>query len=893
MGEVYRARDTKLDRDVALKVLPDHLIDADRLARLTREAQIVASLSHPNIAAIHGLEQLDGSPVLVLELVEGPTLADRIAQGPIPQDEVFSFARQIAEALEAAHEQGVVHRDLKPGNVKLRPDGLVKVLDFGLAKLTEAAGPGSGTALPASMSPTMLSPAKTIDGVILGTAAYMSPEQARGKVVDRRADIWAFGCVLFEMLTGRPAFEGETVSDIVAAVLKNEPDWSLLPADVPARLRTLLRRCLRKDPGKRLPHIGLVRFELEDVTSEPATDVTRSDAKPLWRRMVPLVGTAMVAGLLVAGAMWWRIPATAPAPLLRFQETAPGPLLNVLPSVGISADGTRLAFVSNGRLYTRLLSERDPVPIPGTDHPPGGYVGNPVFSPDDAVSLVYWSGNNDAAALYRVRLGGGSPVRLTPDLGFPMGTTWDEHGIVFAHASPGRTAAVMRLRPDNLTPELLFELKTGDVPSTPQLLPGGRAVLFTLLKVTSAQSFSQERWDRADVLVQDLESGRRQTIVNGSAARYLPTGHLIYAIGSTFSAAPFDLARLKMTPPPVPVLEGVMRTGVTNSVGHANVAFSASGTVVYAPTIAEGLPPVALAIIGGNQKSIRLNISPGRYDIPRLDPSGRRLAVDRDGQIWIYDLSGASDIKLLTFEGTNRYPALSHDATYVAFQSNRDGDVAIWRQRTDGSAPAEKLTNPKMGTTHRPASWSPDGKTLLFVVQTSPATSELWTLQDGKEAPFGGITMTGPFALSPAFSPDGHWVAYTAPPTGVSPEFSVFVTPFPSAPGVRHQVGGGIHPMWSRDGSAIYVNNTKGLIKRRVVSTQPFLVGAPEPVTEWERPDFGPVAERGYDILPDGRIVGLVAAETGGTPTAAPPPAPKVEVMLNWFDELKRLVPVN
>jgi len=892
MGEVYRARDTRLDRDVALKVLPDHLIDADRLARFTREAQVVASLSHPNIAAIHGLEQLNGSPVLVLELVEGPTLADRIAQGPIPQDDAFSFARQIAEALEAAHEQGVVHRDLKPANVKLRPDGLVKVLDFGLAKLTEAGGTGSGSVLPASMSPTVLSPAKTVDGVILGTAAYMSPEQARGKAVDRRADIWAFGCVLFEMLVGRRAFEGETISDIVAAVLKNEPDWSLLPADVPARVRTLLRRCLRKDPGKRLPHIGLVRFELEDVTAEPAAEVARSDAKPVWRRMLPLLGTAIVAGLLVAGAMWWRRPATAPAPFARFQETAPGPLLNVLPSVAISADGTRLAFVSNGRLYTRLLSEREPVPIPGTDVPPGGYVGDPVFSPD-GLSVAYWSGNNDAAALYRVALAGGSPVRITPDLGFPTGTTWDEHGIVFAHASPGRTAAVMRLRPDNLTPEVLVELKAGDVPSTPQLLPGGNAVLFTLLTVASPLDFSQERWDRAAVVVQDLKSGRRETVVNGSAARYLPTGHLIYAIGNTFSAAPFDLASLKMTAPAVPVLDGVLRTGVSSTVGGASLAFSASGTAVYVPTSATKLPPRALAIIGGNEKSVRLSISPARYDNPRLDPSGRRLAVGRDGQIWIYDLAGASDIRQLTFEGTNRYPVLSHDATYVAFQSNRDGDVAIWRQRTDGGAPAEKLTNPKMGTTHAPASWSRDGETLLFVVQTSPATSELWTLQDGKEAPFGGITMTGPFTLSPVFSPDGRWVAYTAPPTGVSPEFSVFVTPFPSAPGVRHRVGGGIHPMWSRDASAIYVNNTKGLIKRRIVSTQPFLVGAPEPVTEWEQPDFGPVAERGYDILPDGRIVGIVAVETGVSPTTAPSPAPKVEVMLNWFDELKRLVPVN
>jgi eukaryotic-like serine/threonine-protein kinase len=525
MGEVYRARDTKLGRDVAIKVLPEHLADdRDRLARFEREAQLLASLNHPHIAAVHGFEQAEDFSALVLELVEGPTLADLLAQGPLPVDDALAIARQIVDALEAAHDQGIVHRDLKPSNIKVRPDGTVKVLDFGLAKLADPiAGPSSGAL---SLSPTITSPAVTVAGVILGTAAYMSPEQARGKTVDRRSDIWAFGCVLFEMLSAHRAFEGgDNISDVVAAILKNEPDWSLLGTDVPPRVHALLRRCLRKDPRKRLPHIAVVRLELEEADDgDPKT--APAAGPPAWKRALPVSVATVVTGLLVGLVMWALRPAVPAPQVLRFPIVVPsGTFIDrAVRAVAVSPDGTRVAMAAGGRIFLRTLAEDDARPIAGSEVTQG-YLGEPVFSPDGD-ELVYWTGTApERATLKRISVNGGSAVTVAT-ASFAFGTTWGARGIVFAQGAGLAANRILRVPSEGGTPETLVTLAEGEAPSSPQILPGGDAVLFTLSPIRGVQDLTQESWDRSRVVVHDLGSGQRKTIIDGgSDARYVPTGH--------------------------------------------------------------------------------------------------------------------------------------------------------------------------------------------------------------------------------------------------------------------------------------------------------------------------------------------------------------------------------
>jgi Tol biopolymer transport system component len=885
MGQVYRARDTKLNRDVALKILPDAFAsDPDRLARFTREAQTVASLNHPNIAAIYGIEESQDVRALVMELVEGEDLSQRIARGAIPIDEALPIVKQIAEALEAAHEQGIVHRDLKPANIKVRGDGTVKVLDFGLAKAMEPTGAMSPNV---SQSPTITTPAMTQAGIILGTAAYMSPEQAKGRTVDKRSDVWAFGAVLYEMFTGRRAFEGDDVSDTLARILMKEPDWTALPATVPPVVVTVLRRCLQKDRKQRVRDIGDVSLALEGAfeTTVPGTagPAPAIQPRPLWRAL-PVVAAAVVASAMV-GAAGWMLRSPAPSsPVTRFAlALGEGQQFTVVngQSLALSPDGTRLVYVANSQLYLRSMSDLEARPIAGAAQVWGAPFA-PVFSPDGQ-SIAFFSQVDGALKKIAVSGGAADTIWRVDDAPRVLGMTWDAGGIVF-----GLAKGIMRVSANGGQPEVLVSAKDGELVYGPQVLPGGEWVLFTV-----ASAATTEGWDKAQIVVQSLKSSERKTLVSGgSDARYLPTGHLVYALGGVLFAVPFDLRRLAVTGGPVPIVEGVKRSQGTTGATHFSV--SSTGSLVFVPGPAStSSAPSDLALVDRNGAVQPLKLPPGAYEYPRLSPDGKRIAFGsddgKDAIVWIYDVAGARSARRLTLGGRNRVPVWSGDSERVAFQSDRDGDLGLFWQRADGTSAAERLTTPDKDTAHVPESWSPDGKTLLFSVArgSSYAVAAL-SLTDKKVTPVGGIQ--SPFPPAATFSPDGRWVAYSAtapgPPTG-----SLFVQPFPTT-GATYPISSGFHPMWSPDGKELFYVSGAGAARLAAVSvtTRPtFTFGNP---VQLPRPfvERGPAFERNHDITRDGkRFLGVVA--TGQNTVSGAPAGPQIQVVLNWFEELKAKVP--
>ena len=552
MGEVYRAKDQKLGRDVAIKVLPEEFArNPERVARFEREAKLLASLNHPNIAAIHGLEEADGTSFLVMELVEGETLADQLQRGPIPLEESMKLAIQIAEALESAHEKGVIHRDLKPANIKVTPDGKVKVLDFGLAKAFAAEQAG----LKLSNSPT-LSNAATQQGVILGTAAYMSPEQARGKSVDKRADIWAFGMVLFEMLTGKQLFSGDTVSDTLAAVLTKEPDFSALPGNLHPSIVEMLARCLEKDPQNRCHDIADARIDIQKVLSNQSGVLLRplTQVKPKTRlfNALPWIAVIVVTAI-VAGAAVWYLRAPEPRQVARFYHELPeDQQFNVSTSpIGISPDGKQLVYSTTAGLYLRSLNSLDAKLIAGTETDPS----SPFFSPDGKW-IGYFSGRDNK--LKKIAVSGGVPVSLC-DIPYFFGAVWNaDHSIVYAEYGEG----IKRISADGGTPELIVD---EEEVYHPRILPDGKSLLFT---------FGSAPYK---VAIQSLVTGERKELFQGDDAQYIPTGHIVYAVANSLWAVPFDPQKNKIAGGHVPVVEGVMRSGAPQ------YAVSDSGTLVYVP----------------------------------------------------------------------------------------------------------------------------------------------------------------------------------------------------------------------------------------------------------------------------------------------------------------------
>ena len=864
MGEVYRARDRALNRDVAIKVLlPAVANDPERLARFRREAHVLASLNHPHIAHIYGLEDSQGVRALVMELVEGQTLADRIVQGAIAIDEALPIAKQIAEALEAAHEQGIVHRDLKPANIKVRPDGTVKVLDFGLAK---AVDPPAGTDAASALvnSPTLTSPAMmTSVGVILGTAAYMSPEQAKGRAADKRADVWAFGCVLYEMLSGRRAFGGDDVSDTLATVLKGEPDWNALPSNVPPAVRALIQGCLRKDRKERIGDVSTALFLLNQPREATSTPVA---SQPVWRWAMLVLGGVLIGAAMAVALLWKSEPSPAVS-VTRFAFPLPQgqQLTGTRQSIAVSPDGTRVVYAAAGGLFLRSMWDLEARAISAA-----APALSPVFSPDGQ-SLVFWADS----VLKRIAIGGGAAVILC-QVGIPPSSiSWSNDNILFTHQD-----AIMRVPPNGGKPAVLLELNSSeDAVFGPHLLPNS-SLLFSIAKRTNVDI---DRWDAAQVVVQSLETGVRKTLIEGGTdARYVPTGHIVYASRGNLFAVPFDLSKLEVTGGAVPVVEGVRRDSMLGSGGSANFAFSNTGSLVYVPDS----PQRDLMLFDRKGGVEALKLPPGRYDYPRVSPDGQRIAVaTTDGievVVSIYDLSGSSSIRRLTFGGNNRFPIWSADGRRVAFQSDREGDLAVFWQPADGGT-AERLTTPDQGIAHVPESWSSDGEVLLFSA-TKDFVSSLWMLsmRDRKATPFGNVKDSS-LPTNAMFSPDGRWIAYQTGEAGQG-EGTTYVQPFPPT-GTKYQIARGGRPLWSRDGKELFFVPAPGRFMTVTVRTDPnFTFTRPVDIPR----GFGlanPASPRPYDIMPDGRIVGI---SWSGASESGPQ---QIHVVLNWFEELKARAP--
>ncbi len=890
MGVVYAARDQRLDRRVALKALPETVAkDAERLARFEREAKVLASLSHPNIAAIHGIEDSDGSRFLVLEFVEGEDLSRRIARGPIPIDEAIDIARQVAEALEAAHERGVVHRDLKPGNIKVTPEGKIKVLDFGLAKAVSGDGPAAS-----SMDSPTITAEYTRPGLVLGTAGYMSPEQARGRGVDKRSDIWAFGCVLYECLTGRMAFAGETVTDSLGAILHKEPDWAALPLETPATVRLLLRRCLAKDRNKRLRDIGDARVELDEAGADPSTSALRlasgalkeavaAERRSALRRSAPwlLVGVLALAGGAL-GWIAWSATRPQPKPILSLLADvagndgfagAPGS------PIALSPDGTLLAYVvaaSDGRhLWVRKLGEQEGVMLSGTEE-----AMSPFFSPDGQ-----WIAFFTVNKLKKVSVSGGAAMTLCDVTNNSRGGTWGDDGsIVFA---PTTRSGLMRVAESGGTPEPMTTLGQSEKAKEtshrwPQALPGGRGLIFTSRSSTAGD------FNNTDLCVYSHQT-KTATILHhgGSYARYVPSGHLVFVREATIFAAPMDLDGLRLTSAPVPLREGVM---FQPSTGAAKLAFSESGTLVYQPgTDTSSVSTVAWIDRAGALTPILAQED--MYQSPALSPDGTRLALQKGeilaADVWVYDLARQAMTRLTFGASTDGRPLWMPDGTRIVFYSEADHEPVwnVYWKPADGTGEAERLTTGE--NNHTPSSISPDGRVLLFD-ESNPVSGF-----DIMKMSLDGERKTEPFLMTPSderygqVSPDGKWVAYASAESG---RWDVFVRPL-SGGGGRWQVnttGMGVYPKWSADGRELFYTQEDFMMSAAVtVEGSTLKIDTPRQLFTWKRggwPGWAP-----FDVSPDGqRFVALVRRDDASDQMRG-----RAMFVLNWFEELEQKAPLS
>ena len=906
MGEVYRARDTKLGRDVAIKVLAESVVaDPDRVARFQREAQVLAALNHPHIASIYGLEETAGGQFLVMELVEGGTLADRLAHvgrvprsGPagLPIDEALAIARQVADALQAAHEKGIIHRDLKPANIALTTEGQVKVLDFGLAK---ALGPADGASdnLALTQSPT-LSLAATQAGVILGTAAYMAPEQARGKPADKRCDIWAFGCVLYEMLAGKRPFEGEDISETLAFVLTKEPDWSALPDGVPPAVRTLLRRCMERNRLQRVADVSTALFVLDEATTlvaatgGPAVDgpaeaghYVRGDERPLWRRALPPTGAALAIAALVGGAVWFAMR-PAPPRVLRTEVTTTGATALSMGGpdrdLAITPDGSRIVYRGANQLLVRALDKLEPDVLSGLGAPRGVFV-----SPDGQ-----WIGFFDGTtSLKKVAITGGPPVTVASiDGASPRGATWGADGtIVYATNAPA--TGLQRVSAAGGDPTVLTtpDRERGEADHLwPEFLPGGQAVLFTVTAATGGL-------DNAQIAVLDLASGTSKVLVRGGHhAHYVPTGHLVYGAGGTLRAVAFDLGRLEVVGTPVPVLEQV----VTTASGGVDVAVAANGTLVYVP--GRGAAGVQRSLVWvdrmGREEPL---VAPVRaYLYPRLSPDGTRVALDirdQEKDIWIWDLARDTLTRVTFDPALDQYPVWSPDSRRLVFTSARAGVSNLFWQAADGTGVVERLT--EAPNTQFAYAMTPDGSRVIFR-EDGPQQPDLMLLPlqppRRPQLPSQGFGEPRPLVQTmfgernAELAPDGRWLAYQSNESGRE---EIYVRPFPDVNGGRWQVstGGGRLPLWSRNGQELfYVSPDEALMGVRREPGPSWRSSTPARVLQSQYFFANEGNGRTFDIAPDETRF-LMIKEGGGT-EAAPQ---NLVVVQNWFEELTRLVPVN
>jgi Tol biopolymer transport system component/predicted Ser/Thr protein kinase len=887
MGEVYRARDTALGRDVAIKVLAEALAhDPERLARFKHEAKVLASLNHPNIGHIYGVE----SQALVMELVDGQTLGSLLKPGPLPIETAFDYARQIAEALEAAHDKGIVHRDLKPSNVMVTPAGVVKVLDFGLAK-TVGDSHGSSNL---SDSPTMTQ-SPTQAGVILGTAAYMSPEQARGASVDKRSDIWTFGVVLYEMLAGKHAFAGESVTDILAGILRGEPDWSALPAATPARIRELLRRCLQRDRKQRLQAIAEARIAIDAAVSAPVPeqDVRPLPARaPVWPWAVAALGLALA---ITAAVGWWRASRSEPLrPLMRLSVEF-GPDVKPGKSQGggvlaLSPDGTLLAVVVRGadgatRLATRRLDQDQTTTLAGTED-----ATSPFFSPDGQW-IAFYSDHK----IKKISAGGGVAVTLCEAGGMITGS-WGDDGNIIAPLGWGSGLSRVPSAGGPPAPVTQLNREKGEYRhGWPQVLPGSRAVLFTT-------EHAGHTFDDADIEVASLKTRERTVLYHGGFfARYLPSsgrasGHLAWVHHNVLYAAPFDLDRLALTGDPQPVVEDINNAEDEGG----DFSFSQAGSSVY------------LSREGGLQRSIfwldsaggtrPLLPASGRYGYPRFSPEGKRMAFSlSDDQnhedLWVRDLERDTVSRVTRLPGQNVWPVWTPDGRNLIFWSSNPASPGLYWIPADGSGVAQRLTDGKIQWIQ--LSISPDGKRLAMDRVNNSGGVELWTAPVEGDAGHPRLGTPEPFlqtpfvTILPAFSPDGRWLAYTSGEPGKE---GLWVVPFPGPGGGWLISSRGSDPVWSRGGlgagrELFFLEGLRTIMVTAYTARGDAFefskprVWSPHPMLDLGSPPISP-----YDLAPDGKRFAVVLNADG---TADPKPIKHLTFLVNFFDELRRRIPAG
>ncbi len=887
MGEVYKAKDTRLDRTVAIKVLPAHVASHPEVRqRFEREARAVSSLNHPHICTLFDIGSENGIDFMVMEHIEGDTLADRLKKGALPLDQALQYGIEIADALDKAHRQGVVHRDLKPGNIMLTKTG-AKLLDFGLAKMTAAETNAGGlSALPTEAQPL------TKEGSILGTFQYMAPEQLEGNEADARSDIFAFGSVLYEMVTGKRAFEGKSQASLIAAILEHEPPaMSTLQTMTPPVLDHVVRRCLAKDPDERWQTAHDLTAELNwivEAGSQPGVTSPLVPGRRVSRRLA-----AGILGFLLGSVFVWNLKPGAPTAgsvtRLRmglqpaeeiggfFLETVLAGWRPTRTAVAFSPDGRHLVYRGGAgetwQLYLRPMDQAEASPMPGTE----GAVG-PFFSPDGQ-----WVGFWANGELRKVRLTGGPSAAVceTPLL---FGASWgEENTIVFAQYTGG----LWSVSADGGTPKELTTLREGEVSHRlPEVLPGAKAVIFTVSK----RSFE---WKDAEIAMQDLATGERRVLVAEAAdARYVRTGHLLYARLGTLMAVPFDLERLEVTGGSLPVIEGVMQAVYAGhsaiDTGAAQFSVSGAGSLVYVEGGTYPLLRKSLVWVDREGRAQPLGGTERGYWHPRLSPDGRRVAVfisePEQRDIFVYDISRGT-LTRVTQEGANAYPAWSPDGKRVAFQSTTGGPANIFWVQPDGSA-LERLTTSE--NRQYPASWSPDGKALAFL-----EGRDIWVLpfDNGEHEP-RPVVQTRFEEEYPTFSPDGRWLAYTSDESG---RREVYVQPYPG-PGPRTQISveGGMSPAWARNGRELFYRVLSGgrwggkrkMMAVKITTDPTFIAGKPRML--FEEAGYQPSEPfRSYDVAADGRFLMLEMAEQPSQRVT------ELRVVLNWFEELKRLVPTN
>jgi serine/threonine-protein kinase len=900
MGVVYLARDPRLNRSVAIKVLPAELArHPDHLARFEREARHLASLNHPNIAAIYGVEDVeipgpsDAQPerqrLLVLEYVPGQTLAERLKFGALPVDEALDICRQIAQALEAAHDNGVVHRDLKPGNVAITPDGQVKVLDFGLAKGTSA----STSDVDLALSPTFTY-TPTAAGVILGTAGYMSPEQARGKPVDRRTDIWAFGCVLFECLTGRQFFQGETISDTIARILERDPDWSLLPPDTPLKIRELLRRCLEKDVKKRQRDMGDVRIELEEVIASRSSVASPAHATPIsapasqQRRRAVLIGAVAVLAALAGGGWWWTSGSGATADAL----AGPMRLAVGFPSsirvtgAGITPDGGTILIVGFGRnsdgteerrprAYTRRLDSYDVKPIPGTDD-----VGNVVSSPDGRwVAFISRISEQTAQRrVSKVQVDGSAPPVVLADWNDDWNTSfvWLEDGDLLIPTRAADEASFLRLPTGGGPAKPTMKIDTGSTavfPGFVTALPGGKAV-FAQFESWGPRGYQQDLW------LLDVETGKANLLFeNAGNPAYVPTGHVVFSRSDTLHAAPFDLRT--MTKGDVMALTGGIRA--PSSWAPADFSVSRNGVLVYAPGQRLGLDRRLVVVDGAGTVTPFVADRRAYETPPEISHDGRRAAAvvaNERGtyEIWIAERDRSTS-RAITFPNADAAsPVWSPDGQYLAYARQAlSSDDGVYIERIDGSGPPKLLVkNDSQQVFVYPSSWGPDGTGMLVMrYEAGKGRLLLVPLAAGEPGTPRPLRTTRFSEDHGAFSPDGKLVGFVADDSG---RMELYVAPYRNgalgtAIPVSRDLCGGVE--WSADSRRLYFCDLSEKLVFVTVQLEPLSVSAPAVVHDMRK-----LRLVNWDLLPDGSVLGLQKGDGEDDITT-------VNVVLNWFDELR------